>query len=74
MVLNIEQSVGINERIKQKKKYSHSLLNSEKAFVVRWKQTEKERLKMISRKEILRKQVIKVPYQTSIAESNSTEV
>ena len=39
MVLNIEQSVGINERIKQKKKYSHSLLNGEKAFVVRWKQT-----------------------------------
>lgn len=38
-VLIIEQNIAVKERLKQQKKYAHVLLNGDKTFMVRWKQT-----------------------------------
>jgi hypothetical protein len=38
-VLLIEQNIPLKNRLKEQKKYAHSLLTGEKTFMVRYKQT-----------------------------------
>ncbi|CAF0929792.1 unnamed protein product [Brachionus calyciflorus] len=56
-VLTIEQNVSLKQRLKQQKKYANTLNNGEKAFIVRWKQTEEERNIMKEKKHIFRKYI-----------------
>ena len=43
MALALEQSLNKKERLKQQNRYSHLLNNGEKAFIVKWKQTDFEK-------------------------------
>lgn len=57
LMLSIEQSISIKERLKNKEKYSHVVNINERAFIVQWKQSDAEREYLKSRKDIFREQI-----------------
>ncbi|RNA00117.1 transient receptor potential cation channel subfamily V member 5 [Brachionus plicatilis] len=59
-VLTIEKNVSLKKRLKFQNKYAHTLRNGEKAFSVRWKQTEEERNQIKASKHIFREYIKQV--------------
>jgi hypothetical protein len=57
LMLSIEQSISVKERLKNKEKYSHVVNANERSFIVQWKQSDAEREYLKSRKDIFREQI-----------------